>query len=1100
MDLNGIKAAVRHGGTLDHRRDFNKFALSLRGGEDQFNRETMEFRDAFCESENTGHCRRTLTLALSDKQGKIVWPRHHTCKPIVDATIGLVRGDKANKEAATELKKALEDFQGAHGQHFELLPLVFVRGICDLSKSILKEHQLQALCRFVEQFSYGQPCGLLLAHFMGTGKTLTSIACLTCLKALFATKGENVPVVVVTPDAIRGSFVSEWQNWTMCHELPKDCGEDLVYEGVSKEKVNVFGYAEIEAMFRDKRGAWFADKVKGSILVLDETHNVVRQRDRSVQENWHEEWAAMYDAYTSAGHVLCLTGTPIEKDAKDIVPLLNLVTSVREGRAIFPTSLSQFRQRFEKPITKGLFVRKFLSPVFNTIPAGAAKDFVLTTIAKKMGVDGSPVGLFTTLAGAWAGTVGAPALATVTALSIARMAYMNVYMQSYTQPLNTIKLYDLRADKFARVAQGYIDYANFEGQPVQEGQSEFPEKIMVKCPKATYNLYQMAKVWSNAYEASEKIFGKGEPGSAVALKDLFLDLVPVVFQKVKSVKNLYVQVLYNGETIGKGTSLTKVKKAVEAHYSSYWLRTPTYTIKVFEQKYSRRVFLRQLDNVENSSLQAMGNADLKPPPLEFIDTEHRSFDAVESHVSAVLNFFPAYGEHITLTAEGRLQSTSPIVAQELERVFSYNPVTGEELALVAWDQDERRTRERIRRIVGNHPSLCKAIGVFVPKEKKAGMGHVAAQLTEKAMAMDEAMTRVGDMAFRRRVGEAGKCEMAPWSDPHAIVWPQKYDLVFDVLKSKERAAVYTQFDTFPNVFDGLLPGPEETSFTDHPFVLYILMRQGGAQLVDLTDPAGPPVSLKNRRLAWRVFREGAFTYVGFDGADSDPAKVAFAADRLDNVPKDVQNCYRIGLAKDTSPNDPVTNRKVQPVVFNRDGTRDTLHCVLIHPLITEGMSLYAVRQMHVLEPIPSAAKYQQVVARAVRDGSHNGVAKEDRNVRVYRWVCATSGVFGYDDPVTVPKDLVNDLMAYVRGYRAPKAAECDLETMRAGMVMEQVRQKVNAAAIGQIDSKTGSVSHDERVDLMCRKGEEAIEEMNKVMGTMSIDGASGFYPVTDCKK
>ena len=82
----------------------------------------------------------------------------------------------------------------------------------------------------------------------------------------------------------------------------------------------------------------------------------------------------------------------------------------------------------------------------------------------------------------------------------------------------------------------------------------------------------------------------------------------------------------------------------------------------------------------------------------------------------------------------------------------------------------------------------------------------------------------------------------------------------------------------------------------------------------------------------------------------------------------------------------MTNRKVEPVVFNRDGTRDTLHCVLIHPLITEGMSLYAVRQMHVLEPIPSAAKYQQVVAGAVRDGSHSGVAKEDRNVRIYRCV------------------------------------------------------------------------------------------------------------------
>eukprot|EP00945_MAST-04E_sp_MAST-4E-sp1_P000153 g153.t1 len=253
------------------------------------------------------------------------------------------------------------------------------------------------------------------------------------------------------------------------------------------------------------------------------------------------------------------------------------------------------------------------------------------------------------------------------------------------------------------------------------------------------------------------------------------------------------------------------------------------------------------------------------------------------------------------------------------------------------------------------------------------------------------------------------------------------------------------------------------------------MRRGGAQLVDLSDPSA---TLKDRRLAWRVFRDGAFRYVGFEGTNKDPARVAFGPDRLDQVPDGVQGRYRIGLAKDTSPQDPVTNRTVEPVVFDRGGARDTLHCVLIHPLITEGMSQRR---------------------------------QEDRNVRVYRWVCSTPGAFGYDDAATVPRDLWNDLMGYVRGYEAPKAAECDLEAMRAGQVMEEVRQRVNAAAIGQIDSKTGSVSPDERVDLMCRKGEKAIDEMNKVMGQMAIDemnkvmgqmaidGGRGFYPATACK-
>ena len=98
--------------------------------------------------------------------------------------------------------------------------------------------------------------------------------------------------------------------------------------------------------------------------------------------------------------------------------------------------------------------------------------------------------------------------------------------------------------------------------------------------------------------------------------------------------------------------------------------------------------------------------------------------------------------------------------------------------------------------------------------------------------------------------------------------------------------------------DGLLPGNATSPFEDHPFVLYVLMRQGGAQLVDLSDPSA---TLNDRRLAWQVFRDGAFRYVGFHGTSGDP-KVAFG-DRLDEVPGAVQDCYRIGLAKDTSPQD-----------------------------------------------------------------------------------------------------------------------------------------------------------------------------------------------------
>ena len=198
-------------------------------------------------------------------------------------------------------RAALQAFREEHGARFDLLPLVFQRGICRLKARVLKPHQIQALCRFAAPFAHGQPCGLLLAHFMGTGKTLTSIACLTFLKALVAVKGGgDAPVVVVTPDAIRGSFVSEWRNWTLCHDLPEDCGEDLAYQG-TKDRVNVFGYAEVEPSF-EADGDQVARKVAEAILVLDETHNLSSSatgRSRELARGLGE----MCDAYASAGHV-----------------------------------------------------------------------------------------------------------------------------------------------------------------------------------------------------------------------------------------------------------------------------------------------------------------------------------------------------------------------------------------------------------------------------------------------------------------------------------------------------------------------------------------------------------------------------------------------------------------------------------------------------------------------------------------------------------------------------------------------------------------------------------------------------------------------------
>lgn len=59
--------------------------------------------------------------------------------------------------------------------------------------------------------------------------------------------------------------------------------------------------------------------------------------------------------------------------------------------------------------------------------------------------------------------------------------------------------------------------------------------------------------------------------------------------------------------------------------------------------------------------------------------------------------------------------------------------------------------------------------------------------------------------------------------------------------------------------------------------------------------------------------------------------------------------------------------------------------LLLHPEITEGISLKGTRQFHVLEPVINLTVLNQVIARAVRYQSHNMLPASERHVDVYIW-------------------------------------------------------------------------------------------------------------------
>jgi hypothetical protein len=75
---------------------------------------------------------------------------------------------------------------------------------------------------------------------------------------------------------------------------------------------------------------------------------------------------------------------------------------------------------------------------------------------------------------------------------------------------------------------------------------------------------------------------------------------------------------------------------------------------------------------------------------------------------------------------------------------------------------------------------------------------------------------------------------------------------------------------------------------------------------------------------------------------------------------------------------------------------EKLKIILGSPSIKEGVSLKAVRYVHVLEPYWNKSRLEQVVGRASRFCSHINLPKDERDVKVYVYVAMHP-----DEPITV---------------------------------------------------------------------------------------------------
>lgn len=164
--------------------------------------------------------------------------------------------------------------------------------------------------------------GLLINHYMGTGKTFLALA--------YGEMHPNEEIIILGPSYLKNN----WKNEKT--KFPVNNSSRYVFLSFD------------EALITEKS---FDNK----ILIIDEAHNLVRLINDS-DEKVSQQYAELYRKCQQAKKILALTGTPIYEDISDIAFLLNLVA----GKELVTTNREHFRVAYSDKIKTRSFLRGYL--------------------------------------------------------------------------------------------------------------------------------------------------------------------------------------------------------------------------------------------------------------------------------------------------------------------------------------------------------------------------------------------------------------------------------------------------------------------------------------------------------------------------------------------------------------------------------------------------------------------------------------------------------------------------------------------------------------------------------------------------------------------
>lgn len=240
--------------------------------------------------------------------------------------------------------------------------------------------------------------GLLINHYMGTGKTFLGIG--------FIQNFADRPILLIAPRFLE----SQWM-------------EEIKRYGVKDPSRIIF------ASFDDLPGKLSGIDIKDYVVIADEVHNLMKRiRSNDPQENLR--FSQAYLTLRKAYKVIGLTGTPVYGDESDLAYMVNLVS----GLDLMPFNQESFRLEYTSLKNARKFLRGYISE----------SNFLTYSLPLFLSMLGGAI------IGPWGMPVGA-------ALGVISTVGANAMFDT-----NTFKFRELNVVKMEPVMSRYISYFKFD--------------------------------------------------------------------------------------------------------------------------------------------------------------------------------------------------------------------------------------------------------------------------------------------------------------------------------------------------------------------------------------------------------------------------------------------------------------------------------------------------------------------------------------------------------------------------------------------------------------------------------------------------------------